>query len=143
MKNLILIAASFTTLAHAACVDLSGTYYVCRSNQNVLIEGTDLTVKTIRVPGNTFYNFDFLSDGQAEREQLTFPANGVEVKLDENRRMSARCLGNLVQARTTETRDGEIWSEETSQYFKQGNKLVRISRGYIGTYKYTDILTCE
>lgn len=150
MKKLIPTLLFVTSFAHAACPDLSGHYAVCRSNRNVLIEGTDLVVKKIDVPGNTFYNFSMLADGYLEREEITFPANGVTVKdswesvgIKYERQMYARCLGNLVQAHTEITANGASYVNETSQYFKQGDDLVRISRGTTGELKYTDILTCR
>jgi hypothetical protein len=145
MKKLTLIVAliSFNSFAFT-CPDLSGKYAVCRSKKNILLEGTDLNVKKTEVPGNTFYSFSFLQDGNVERSQVLFPANGIPVKIDEETSMYARCLSDdLLMTRTTVMRDGKVWSEETSQYFKQGTDLVRISRGYIGEMKYTDILTCR
>lgn len=151
MKYQILIPLLVTSFAHAACVDLQGEYSLCRSRNNVLIEGSDMKVKTINVPHNTFYSFDYLPDGHRERDVVTFPANRVPVKdswvgstgMKYERTISAACLGNLLQVKTLVTRDGEPHVNETSQYFKQGENLVRISRGTMGvSYKYRDILTC-
>jgi hypothetical protein len=136
----------------AACVDLSGEYSLCRSRNNILIEGSDMKVRKIDVPHNTFYSFDFLPDGNREREVLTFPANRTTVKdswvgstgMKYEREISAACLGNLVQVRTLVTRDGGPHINETSQYFKRGENLVRISRGTVGqSLRYTDVLTCR
>ena len=150
MKKLIMATILLTSFAQAACPDLSGHYALCRSHQNVLIEGTDLEVKKIDVPNNTFYKFSMLADGNLEREEITFPANGVTVKdswesvgIKYERQMYARCLGNLVQAHTEITANGESYVNETSQYYKQGDDLVRISRGSVGQLRYTDILTCR
>jgi hypothetical protein len=143
MKTLLTLLLVIPSFSFAACPDLSGHYAVCRSWKNILIEGTDMNVQKIDVPNNTFYKISFLADGNNERETLLFPANGIEVKISDEQIMSARCLGNLVQARTTITRDGEVLVSETSQYYKQGDNLVRISRGKVGEVSYTDILTCR
>ncbi len=150
MKKFPIILVFLTTFAQAACPDLAGHYALCRSNRNVLIEGTDMVVKKIDVPNNTFYKISMLADGNLEREEITFPANGVTVKdswestgIKYERQMSARCLGNLVQAHTEIIADGLSYVNETSQYFKQGDDLVRISRGTVGELRYTDILTCR
>lgn len=133
----------FTVNSFAACVDLSGTYAVCRTEKNILIEGTDMVVKTINVPNNTFYQFDYLPDGYSEREKVIFPANRVEVRTDADTVVRAACLGNLVQVHRKVVKENSATIEETSQYFKQGDSLVRISRGTIGDLKYFDILTCR
>ena len=143
MKKLILLLAVITFNSFAACVDLSGVYPLCRSHNNDLIEGVDMRVRKIDVPHNTFYEFDFLPDGDSTREKVLFPANGVQVKVDEYTTISARCLGNLLQVRRTVVKENSATINETSQYYKQGDALVRISRGTIGTYKYRDILTCR
>lgn len=143
MKNLTLILTLIVSSSTFACVDLSGTYAVCRTENNILIEGTDMVVKTISVPNNTFYQFDYLPDGYSSREKVLFPANRVEVKLDENTVVRAACLGNLLQVHRTVVKENAATIDETSQYFKQGDNLVRISRGTIGSLKYFDILTCR
>lgn len=142
MKTFILLAL-ISVNSFAACVDLSGEYALCRSRNNDLIEGVDMRVRKIDVPHNTFYEFDYLPDGQSEREKTFFPANGVQVKTDEHTTISARCLGNLLQVRRTVVKENSATITETSQYYKQGDDLVRISRGVIGEYRYTDILTCR
>lgn len=150
MKTFIIL--SFISLSSfAACPDLSGHYPVCRSKENILIEGV-LSVKKIEVPGNTFYKMDLTPDGSSEVEEVFFPANGVPVKdswvgstgMKYERTTSARCLAdNLLQVRTEILRDDGPHVLETSQYFKQGDALVRISRGQLVELKYRDILTCN
>lgn len=151
MKQII-IALFFVTTSVFACPELEGDYAVCRSQRNILIEGTELKVKKIVVPGNTFYQFSFLADGNLEREEVFFPANGVPVKdswvsstgVKHERTISARCLSkDLLQARTKIEASGEVLVEETSQYYMQAGVLKRISRGRVGELRYTDFLDCE
>ena len=150
MKKLIFAISLITTSAFA-CPDLSGTYSVCRSRNNILIEGTDLTVKYTPIPHVNLFQISFLPDGSSTREEILLPGNGVPVKdswvgptgIKYERVMSARCLGNLLQARTDITADGRKYVNETSQYYKQGTDLVRISRGTTGELRYLDILTCK
>ena len=150
MKKLIFAIALITTSAFA-CPDLSGTYAVCRSQKNILIEGTDLIVKFIPIPHVGLFQFSFLPDGNSEREEMLISGNGVPAKkswvgptgIKYESVISARCLGNLLQARTDITADGRNYVNETSQYFKQGDALVRISRGTTGEMRYVDILTCR
>lgn len=151
MKQLF-TALLFVTTSAFACPELQGDYAVCRSERNILIEGTALKVKKILVPGNTFYKFSFLADGNTEREEVFFPANGVPVKdswvsstgVKHERTISARCLSkDLLQARTLIVADGMTLVEETSQYYMQGPVLKRISRGKVGELRYTDFLDCE
>lgn len=151
MKTLMTALLFISTAAAATCPDLQGEYALCRSKRNILIEGTSLTVRKIVVPGNTFYQFSFLPDGQSNREEIFFPANGVPVTdrwvsvgANYERTISARCLApNLLQARTLITRDGEVSVEETSQYYMQAGVLKRISRGRVGEMRYTDFLDCK
>ncbi len=143
MKKITLLFAFISLHSYAACVDLSGHYAVCRTERNILIEGTDMVVKTIYLPGHTLYEFDYLPDGYSEREKVLFPANRNPAKIDEYTVVTAACLGNLLQVRRTVTRENSATIVETSQYFKQGDDLVRISRGKIGELKYFDILTCR
>ncbi len=151
MKNLIFAISLITSSLAIACPDLSGTYAVCRSKNNVLIEGTDLTIKYIPIPHVNLFQISFLPDGTSEREEILLSGNGVPAKkswvgstgIKYESVSSARCLGNLLQVRTDTTFDGRPYVNETSQYFKQGDDLVRISRGTTGELRYVDILTCR
>ena len=110
-----------------------------------------MVVQMIPVPHNTLYKMSFLPDGSREREEVLIPTNRATVKdswvgptgTKYERSLYAACLGNLLQVHTEITRDGEAYVKETSQYYKQGEDLVRISRGKLVEYKYTDILTCR
>lgn len=152
MKNLIFAITLITSFSSFACPNLGGNYQVCRSQKNILIEGTDLKVQQIPVPHMSIFKFSMLPDGSREREEFTFAANGSNQRdswvgptgIKYDRLMYGKCLGNLLQMHTEILMDGQPYVKETSQYYKQGNALVRISRG-VFPYgeKYFDILTCE
>lgn len=80
MKNLIFAISLMTTSLVFACPDLSGTYAVCRSRNNVLIEGTDLIIKYIPVPHVDLFQISFLPDGSLTREEILISGNGVPAK---------------------------------------------------------------
>jgi hypothetical protein len=151
MKNIIFFISILTTSVYG-CPELGGNYQVCRSQKNILIEGTDLVVKQIPVPNMTVFKMSMLPDGSREREEVMFVASGAQMKdswtgptgIQYDRVMYGKCLGNLLQWHTEITADGEYYVNETSQYFRQGDDLVRISRGktYSGE-RYFDILTCR
>jgi hypothetical protein len=151
MKNLI-FAISLISLPALSCPNLGGTYQVCRSQKNILIEGTDLKVEQYTGSSTAVFKMSMLPDGSRDREVTTLIANGSEahdswvgptgIKYD--RVMYGKCLGNLLQWHTEITADGASYVHETSQYFRQGEDLVRISRGHSPSgEKYFDILTCR
>jgi hypothetical protein len=152
MKKLIFTILLITSFSTFACPNLGGNYQVCRSQKNILIEGSDLKVQQFSAPGTAVFRFSMLPDGTREREEVTFIANGSEMKdswvgptgIKYERVMFGKCLGNLLQWHTKILADGAPYVNETSQYFRQGDDLVRISRG-IFPYgeKYFDILTCR
>lgn len=151
MKKLIFVI-SFMALPALACPNLGGNYQVCRSQKNILIEGTDLEVQYYRAAGMNLFKFSMLPDGSLDREEITLLANGFPVKdswtgptgIKYERMMYGKCLGDLLQYHTEITADGGYYVNETSQYFRQGDDLVRISRGKTFDGKnYFDILTCR
>ncbi len=143
MKKLIFAISLITTFSASACPDLGGNYQVCSSRNGILEEGS-LSVKQIPVPYPVFH---FSMNG----EEITFAATGWEQKhswsadgVKYEHVMFGKCLGNLLQAHTEILADGEAHVKETSQYYRQGKDLVRISRGvYPSGERYFDILTCR
>lgn len=152
MKNIIFAISLISSFSTFACPNLGGNYQVCRSQKNILIEGTDLKVQQIPVPHMTIFKFSMLPDGSREHEEVMFVASGAQMKdswvgptgIKYERMMFGKCLGNLLQWHTEILADGEAYVRETSQYFRQGEDLVRISRGtFPSGEKYFDILTCK
>lgn len=127
----ILFIALFS-LPALACPELKGTYTHCESSKGILDEVAEFRVREYPQGRTKLYRFT------TEASDQIIPANRIQFRTEHGTLMSAACLGNLLQVRTTTS---EL--QETSQYYKQGNKLVRISRGTLNGERYTDILTCR
>lgn len=129
MKSIIFLLIAYPALA---CPDLKGIYTHCESSKGILDEVAEFRVREYPQGRTKLYRFT------TEASDLIIPANRIQFRTEDGTLMSAACLGNLLQVRTTTS---EL--QETSQYFKQGEKLVRISRGTLNGERYTDILTCK
>ena len=129
MKFFILTLLSLPALA---CPELKGTYKHCESWKGILDEVAEFQVREYPQGLTKLYRFT------TEASDQVIPANRIQFRTEDGTLMSAACLGNLLQVRTTTP---EL--QETSQYYKQGAKLVRISRGTLNGERYTDILTCQ
>lgn len=129
MKFFILLFITFPALA---CPELKGTYTHCESWKGILDEVAEFQVREYPQGRTKLYRFT------TEASDQVIPANRIQFRTEDGTLMSAACLGNLLQVRTTTP---EL--QETSQYYKQGEKLVRISRGTLNGERYTDILTCQ
>lgn len=120
------------SLSAAACPELKGSYTQCKSWKGILDEVSEFRVREYPQGRAKLYRFT------TETSDQIIPANRIQFRTEEGTLLSAACLGNLLQVRTTTP---EL--QETSQYYKQGTKLVRISRGTLNGERYTDILTCQ
>lgn len=127
MKNLPLILC-FLASPVLACPELKGTYTQCTSWKGILDEVREFRVREYPQGRTKLYRFT------TEASDQIIPANRIQFRTEDGTLMSAACLGNLLQVRTP---------TETSQYYKHGEKLVRISRGTLNGERYTDILTCQ
>lgn len=150
MKYLIFASAFISSVA-MACPDLSGTYAVCRSKNNILIESTDLVVEQQVVNGDTHYSLSYLQDGTSQREGYTLIADGVsrteewvsETGVHFVGVTMARCVGDKLYLDSDIKFDGENWKKDQNWIVRKGDSMIQTSKGVVVTMPYTDVLTCK
>lgn len=150
MKALSLILA-LTSFRAFACPDLAGEFAVCRSKNNVSIEGVDMIVRNTMNEGVRHYTFDFLPDGYTERskeryEVSRFPARKEwvsETGVNFVSVVSTKCVGNKLYLDSVITSDGANWKSDVTVIRKSGNTLIMDSKGTVGRMAFTDTLTCR
>lgn len=142
----------FAALPAWSCPQLSGSYKVCRSKNNILIESTDLTVKQSRgVDGHERFAISFLQDGTTERQSYELVANQVPVTeswvSDTGVQFvgitTTSCDGNVLYLESVITADGEHWKTEHNQIFRRGSAMIQTSEGRVVEMPFRDTLTCR
>lgn len=150
MRRLVLLTSLFAFSA-LACPDLTATYAVCRSKNNVMIESTDLRISQTAEAGVTRYQISFLADGSTSREAYELVANGIPVRENWTSETgdtfesttTVSCAGGVLILDSVILSNGRNWKTDHGRIRRQGNTLVQEAEGVVGELPFTDVLTCR
>lgn len=138
--------------AFAACPNLAGHYLVCRSQNNILIESTDLHVEqSLGTDGHEHFDISFLQDGTIDRQGYELIANQMAVTeswvSDTGVQFvgvtTTSCSENVLLLESVITADGQPWKIEHNRVTRQGDAMIQVAEGTVGSLRFRDTLTCR
>lgn len=133
-----------------ACPNLAGTYAVCRSQNHILTESTNLKVDQSTVDGVNHFAVSFLAEGASDRESYVLVADGQTVTeswtddmVTYEAKTTVYCMADTVVLKSEVKADGAPFkSEESGIYLLNGN-LVQVTSGKLNGRPFNDRLDCR